>query len=179
MLTTITPTWLRPTKRKLKDVTMEEVEDVEAQDFNKFGDEMEFCNHDHTESVGRGGQTLMRHLESSQCPKLYYKLLVIFHFIWLLFLPMKLHISTPIHDLAFCMPHLHLIHIMWHNILCVVNMKKMSFWRLLHQCLILFSVSIRPLIMCPSSGWGSFPKVSSTLEGMSTRSTHGNMKDKK
>lgn len=33
-----------PIQHKLKDVSTDEVEDVQAQDSNKSGDEMEICN---------------------------------------------------------------------------------------------------------------------------------------
>ena len=65
----------------LKDVAMEEVEDIQTYDFDRSDDEMEIYNLADIENMGRRGgvQTLTWHWGSSPCPKLYHISQVILH----------------------------------------------------------------------------------------------------
>lgn len=102
----------------LKDVALEEVEDVHAHDYDENDNEMEICNLVDTKIVKESGREMG---EGGGCtqgigellvPKLDHKPLVILHLTQLLFMPMKLERHLlPV--LAFSTPHLHLMHLMW------------------------------------------------------------------
>lgn len=166
--------------QELRDVAMEEVEDVHAHDSDGFDDEMENYNFADTENVGeRGGGAQNTHealgellmpQARSQTPKNSppHSIFVLDYEIAITYAP----------NLAFLHPHLHLMHLMWQRILYTTNIRKTRFWRLLRQCLNIFDLNM-PLSLPPARQvvGGPLSRLSTTLEG--TRSTHGNMKDKK